>query len=84
MVMRVASWLTLALLMNSRNTGFPLCSSVSSTNVNGLALSRKLSSFWSSSSACERACDCAEDDDGIWTNFFFPFRGYGKAELDGH
>ncbi len=38
-------YLTWALLMNSRKMGLPLCSRVSSTRVNGLALSRKLSSF---------------------------------------
>lgn len=45
---------TFALPTNSRMTSRALCSKVSRTNVNGLALSRRLSNFWRSKSACER------------------------------
>lgn len=59
--MKAIQSLTWALLINSRKMGFPLCSRVSRIRVNGLALSRRFSSFWSNSSACERACDCVVD-----------------------
>jgi hypothetical protein len=57
--------------MNSRIMSFPLCSRVSRTNVSGLALSRKLSSFWSSRSACERACDCVVVGVGVDDGMLF-------------
>lgn len=53
-------WHTLALVMNSCIIGLALCSSVSSTNVNGLALSLRLSNFWNNKRLCERLCACAE------------------------
>lgn len=51
---------TLALAINSFMTGLPLCSRVSSTSVRGLALSRRLSSFWKSNRLCDRRWACAE------------------------
>jgi hypothetical protein len=47
---------TFALLANSLTIGPPLCSSVSSTSVNGLALSRRFSSFWNRRVLCVLLC----------------------------
>jgi hypothetical protein len=47
---------TKALLQNSFTIGAPLCSNVSSTNVNGLAPSLRFNSFWKSRVLCVLLC----------------------------
>jgi hypothetical protein len=58
--MKCVALLTLARTMNSCTTLCADCSNVSSSNVNGLAPSRRFKSFWNNSRLCVLRCAIAD------------------------